>query len=283
MPFKVEPSTPNFLGDSYENARKRFFLLERRFEKNPQLKVEYSKVIEEYLSLNHAVKISFQQLCHIIPHHAVIKESSTTTKLRTVFDASAATSNGWSLNERMHIGPTILQDLWAILIRWRLGKVAMTADIEKMYRQFWIHPEDAKFQQILWRNSPNEPLELYELQTVTFGTAAAPYLAIRALHRIAEENESKHPLLAKTIKECFYVDDYLDAFDSVVEALQMTELVSKTFESCGLNLRKWNSNASEMTTEQTIHVKTASDNSCSALGIQWNTITDQLSFKITLK
>lgn len=172
IPFKMNPNAPNFLGDSFENAKRRFLQLERRFARNPQLKTDYAKGIQEYLDLGHAVQVPMNQLCHVIPHHAVLRESSTTTKLRTVYDASAKTSNGFSLNNRMHIGPTLLEELWAVLIRWRMKKVALTGDMEKMYRQFWVHPEDTKYLQILWRKNPEDPLELLELKTVTFGTAA---------------------------------------------------------------------------------------------------------------
>lgn len=191
LPFNVDSKSNEFLGESMERAKHRFYQLERRFARNPSLKNDYSKCIEEYLTLKHAVEVPIDQWGHVIPHHAVLKESSTTTKLRVVFDASAKTSNGFSLNERMHIGPTILEELWAVLVRWRLGKIALIADIEKMYRQFWVHPHDAKFQQILWRSNPSEELKLLELQTVTFGTAAAPFLAIRGLHFIAENIESE--------------------------------------------------------------------------------------------
>lgn len=67
----------------------------------------------------------------------------------------------------MHVGPKILEELWAVLLRWRLGEYALSSDIEKMYRQFWVHPDDARFQKILWRNELTGELELYELQTVT--------------------------------------------------------------------------------------------------------------------
>lgn len=54
-----------------------------------------------------------------LPHHAVVRETSTTTKQRTVYDASAKSSNGYSLNDRCLIGPTIQPELVDIFIRWR--------------------------------------------------------------------------------------------------------------------------------------------------------------------
>lgn len=282
IPFNTDPGAPDFLGDSFENAKRRFFQLERRFARDPTLKKEYAKGIHEYLTLGHAERVPMKQLCHVIPHHAVIKESSTTTKLRTVYDASAKTTNGYSLNDRMHIGPTILEDLWAVLMRWRCGKIAVIADIEKMYRQFWVHPDDTKLLQILWRDDPNAPLELLELKTVTFGTAAAPYMAIKGLHLIAKALEHNQPELALSLIKCFYVDDYLESFDSIDEALQRIKGLSMALTTYGLNLRKWQSNTAGLTTEHIIDIKTNPlEPSCAALGMQWNTQTDQLSYKVT--
>lgn len=79
-------------------------------------KSEYAKCINEYLELGHMelARESDEALisieggekcykCYYLPHHAVIKSSSTTTKLRVVFNASQKTSNGVSLNELMMI------------------------------------------------------------------------------------------------------------------------------------------------------------------------------------
>lgn len=67
-----------------------------------------------------------------MPHHAVIKESSNTTKVRVVFDASAKTSNGVSLNDTLMVGPTIQGKLFSHLVRFRKYKFVITADIEKI-------------------------------------------------------------------------------------------------------------------------------------------------------
>lgn len=63
------------------------------------------------------------------------------------------------------------------------------------------------------------------MQTVTFGTASAPFQAIRALHQVDNEIEEKLPKIANAIRTQFYVDDPLGSADSVstvrYEFLQM--------------------------------------------------------------
>lgn len=89
------------LGESYNIAEKRLKSLERRLEKEPELKQQYHNFIKEYLQLGHMKEVSSNALqgenVYYIPHHAVIKEDSTTTKLRVVFDASSKTTSGTSL------------------------------------------------------------------------------------------------------------------------------------------------------------------------------------------
>lgn len=191
LPFKISPNSDNFLGGSYNQAKMRLFHLEKRFERDSTLKEKYSAVINEYLTLGHMHEATAEELkdtnnLYITPHHAVIKELSSTTQLRVVFDASAKTTNGMSLNDQLLIGPTVQEDIFSILIRWRIYKYGFTSDIEKMYRQIFVDPEHAKFQRILWRNKPDEQIKQYILDTVTFGTASAPYQATRALIKIAD-------------------------------------------------------------------------------------------------
>ncbi|XP_065080769.1 uncharacterized protein LOC135703448 [Ochlerotatus camptorhynchus] len=103
------------LGDSRRSAEKRFASLEKRFVTNPQLKELYCEFMEEYLSMGHMKKVREEDLsesaCYFLPHHAVLKPDSTTTKLRVVFDASCKTTSGFSLNDGLMVGPVVQDDL----------------------------------------------------------------------------------------------------------------------------------------------------------------------------
>ena len=152
---------------------------------------------------------------YYLPHHAGIKESSATTKLRVVFDASAKTSNGYSLNNNLAVGPTIQDDIFSHLLRLRTHKYVLSADIEKMYRQVLVREEDRKYQQILWKVG-NE-IKTYQLNTVTFSLAPAPYLAIRCLIQLADDEGRNHPIAAETLKKDMYVDNLLTGAETTKE------------------------------------------------------------------
>ena len=124
-----------------------------------------------------------------LPHHAVIKPGSKTTKVRVVFNASKTSHSGLSLNDVLHTGPVLQNDLMLIILKWRLYKYVFNGDIEKMYRQIYVHKEDKDFQRVLFPRTPDSPIEDFKLKTVTFGVNCAPYLAIRTLHQLAEDSK----------------------------------------------------------------------------------------------
>ena len=77
-----------------------------------------------------------------------------------------------------------------------------------MYRQFLVREEDRTYQSILWRD-PNGRLKDYQLNTVTFGLSAAPYLAIRCLKQLAQDEGHLFSKAAEILQRDFYVDEAL--------------------------------------------------------------------------
>lgn len=84
-----------------------------------------------------------------MPHHGVLKDN-TTTKLSVVFDVSAKSSKGISLNDTLHVSPNFQSDLFSILLKFRTYPVAVSADIEKMYGKIIIADDHKSIQRIVW-------------------------------------------------------------------------------------------------------------------------------------
>ncbi|NEV48973.1 DUF1759 domain-containing protein, partial [Wolbachia pipientis] len=153
MPIKE--AKLHLLGESRDTALRRFLSLERKLQKQPTLKDQYVQFMNDYLALGHMERITIEQELartprNYIPHHAVLKSSSLTTKLRVVFDASCKNSTGISLNECLSIGPTLQEDLFSILLRFRTFQYVITADITQMYRQVLIDKSQTPLQTIFW-------------------------------------------------------------------------------------------------------------------------------------
>ena len=66
-----------------------------------------------------------------------------------------------------------------------------------------MHPDDRDLQRILWRPSPDEPIQEYQLNTITYGTSSAPFLATRCLNKLADDNQDKDPDIAQVIHNDF--------------------------------------------------------------------------------
>lgn len=184
------------LGESKDIALRRFYTLERKLNKNPTLRNQYTEFLDEYQRLGHMESVEKHDSSttgYYLPHHSVIKEASSTTKLRVVFDASCKTTTGISLNDALMVGPTLQQDLLDIIFRFRCWQYVVTADIEKMYRQVRVEQSQTRYQRILWRTNPEEEIRAFELKTVTYGTASASFLSIRALQELAHI-EIKFPI-----------------------------------------------------------------------------------------
>lgn len=115
-------------GNSINNATKRLYAMERKFPRIHDFKILYNEFMREYELLGHMTKLDIEQrdsidFAHIfyLPHHAVLNESSSTTKLRVVFDGSCKSENGVSLkslNDHLLVGPMIQEDLFSILVRF---------------------------------------------------------------------------------------------------------------------------------------------------------------------
>ncbi|XP_076384529.1 uncharacterized protein LOC143263451 [Megalopta genalis] len=283
LPFNGRES---MLGESRSRAFNRFLALERKFSRDPALKTEYSTVINEYLALGHLTQVGSdepQSPGFYLPHHAVVKSSSATTKVRVVFDGSSKSSCGLSLNDALMIGPTIQDDMWLLLLRFRMHVYALTGDIEKMYRQFLVRPEDRKYQRILWRNA-NHEVTTYELNTVTFGLSAAPFLAIRCIHQLANDEESQFPAASRTLKRDLYVDDLLTGADTLEEAQTVRNQVINLLAKGGLNIRQWRSNEPRLLTDlsaQQVHPKVFGDaTTVKTLGVVWDATGDIIRFTV---
>lgn len=79
--------------------------------------------------------------CYYMPHHPVVRLDKNTTKLRVVFDASWHATGTKSLNDNLYKG-VVKWDLLDVLLRFRFGQYAVTADIKKAFLQIQVDPED---------------------------------------------------------------------------------------------------------------------------------------------
>lgn len=278
MPFHTSPSV---LGDSFVKAKSRLNNLEKRLKRQPKVKESYVDFLNEYEHLNHLSETCKPEFGYYLPHHPVIREKSETTKLRVVFNASEKTDSGYSLNDIQMVGPVIQDDIISILLRFRQHNYVMTSDIEKMYRQILISDSQRHLQMILWRDNEHEPLRYLKLNTVTYGTASAPYLSTRCLLQLA--NECNDPEVREIIKHDFFMDDLITGHQTEEGLNRICRLITQTLDSGGFKLRKFRSNANQLLVENKLHETqaiTEFKTTTSTLGLTWSPQSDKFQFSV---
>lgn len=178
--------------------------MEIRFAKDIAFCSLYREFMEQYTELNHMMPMptptDSAEVCYL-PHHGVLRKSSAITKLRVVFNGSARVTTGSSLNQYLYCGPNLLPTLANVLLQWCRYRYVLATDIEKMYRQIEVHHLDRDLQRILWRSSPEEDVQEYQLKTVTCGLACAPFLAIRTLRQLAHDEKASY-LFGAAVRLC---------------------------------------------------------------------------------
>ena len=291
LPFKNETKA---LGDSLQQARKRLHSLLFRLERQPDLYKRYAEFIGEFFHLKHMEKVPTSELvkpvenCYYLCHHCVFKESSTTTKLRVVFDGSAKTTTGISLNDRFMVGPKILKDLFSILVRFRLHQVAHSADIAKMYRQVELDKEDKDYHRLLWKDPNSEAIETFRMTRVTNGIASSSFHSIRPLQVLAEETTNNKLRLSLTTD--MYVDDLLTGCEDSKAAEKLQDAIITLLASAGFDIRKWVSSDSKLVSRLAATFRETEDEkiiesedyAIKTLGIRWNPNPDQFGFTVKL-
>lgn len=274
LPFKIHPEQ---LGDSYKMSRSRFDNLERRFERQPHIKKQYVDFIDEYHDLGHLSVVDKPETFNFLPHHAVIRENAEKTKCRVVFDASAKTDSGLSLNDILMVGPKVQDDIMSILLRFRQHKLVFTGDVAKFYRQILVDQSQRYLQMILWRPNRGEQIKFLQLNTVTYGTSSAPFLSTRCLLQLALECQD--PKIREVIEHDFYCDDILTGSDSVEELRYIQESVENVLASACLKLPKIRTNCESLFKEKEGYdsqEKVQINTECIILGMKWNPCSDNL-------
>ncbi|GFT23976.1 integrase catalytic domain-containing protein [Trichonephila clavipes] len=268
MPLKEDPSC---LGESRQTAIQRLNSLWIPLSRDKEYLSLYEKFLQEYEDLGHKreIKADGSGVSFYMPHHGIYRPEKSTTKLRTVFNASSPSTSGKSLNSIQFNGGLVQEDLFSIMVRFRKHKYAFTTDIEKMFRMINIHPEQTCLQRILWKKGIGELIKTYELTTVTYGTVSAPYLATRTLKQLAMDEANNFPLTAPAVLSDCYMDDILSGSESIEEVIESQHQLIEMFKTAGMHLHKWCGNLPEITSNLQEYAFLESDET-KALGIIWN-------------
>lgn len=145
-----------------------------------------------------------------------------------------------------------------------------------------IDPPQRNLQRIFWKDNYNEPVRVYQLNTVTYGTTSAPFLATRTLKQIAIDGRVKFPLAAERLETDFYVDDLVSGVSSVETGKELQGQLIELLGSAGMQLHKWSSNKKcllqDLPNEDREYKFDKDDETIKTLGLIWNPKLDTLEY-----
>ena len=280
-------------------AQQRLESLRRRLERDQKYREHYFAFMQDMINKGHAERVPKNSLGRddgktwYIPHHGIYHPKKP-EKIRVVFDCSA-TYQGESLNKNLLQGPDLTNTLVGVLCRFRRENVAFMCDVEQMFLQFKVCPNQRDFLRFLWWENNDirkEPTE-YRMCVHLFGAVSSPGCANFGLKQIATDNEDEFGSdAADFLRKDFYVDDGLTCLPDDDQAISLIKRSKEMCSKGGVKLHKFLSNSK--TVLESIppedRVKGLVDVDLlkeplpieRALGVQWCVESDCFQFRITL-
>ena len=272
---------PYKLPNNYSTAFARLVSTENRLKKmgDDYMKLyddSWNDMIDRKIAykLNKSEIFNYAGPIHYIAHSEVLKDSSS-TPLRIVFDSSTS-FKGHRLNDYWAKGPSIINDLFGVLLRFREDQIGIAGDISKMYHTVKTDTFDQHVHRVLWRglDSSREP-DQYVLTSLTFRDRPSGSLATLALRYTVNMYKEKYPLVSSMINRDTYVDDVLSSVPSVKEAHKLILNTEEVLSHGGFKIKHWivsgdSSNLSNITLTNSPIEK--------VLGMYWTPESDTFSY-----
>ena len=269
--------------------------LHAKLTKNEKLKEQYTEFMTKLENKEYAERVPLTEINRndgrvwYIPHHGIYHPKKP-EKLRVVFNCPVS-FHGTSLNNQLLQGPDMTNHMYGVLLRWRQENVAMMADIEAMFYQVRVKPDDCDMLRYLWwpdGNLHNEPIE-YRMLVHLFGAVSSPSCANYALKKTAKDNEHKYKReVIDAIQNDFYVDDFVKSVATEEESINLAHDVVQATAEGGFKLTKWISNSRKLLetipeedmAKEVKNLDLKRDNLPveRALGVQWCVETDKIVF-----
>ncbi|XP_057302726.1 uncharacterized protein LOC130636893 [Hydractinia symbiolongicarpus] len=272
--------------DNFQNSRNRLTSVFRRLKAKPELLQQYDDIIKQQKRDGIIEQVTEPPpppgKVHYLPHHYVLKEDKSTTKVRIVYDAS---SNSPSLNDCLEKGPSLLPLRMDILIRFGTYKVAVASDIKQAFLNVAINTPDRDFLRFLWFDDitkENPQLMIYRYTRVIFGMNASQFLLAASIIKHLEKYQSADPDFVLAFLENLYVDDSIGGGDTSDQVFTFYQKAKARLKEAGLILRKWRSNSPTLQAQiSKFEIEDPAPPDEKILGITWDTANDEMEIDLS--
>ncbi|KAK7601984.1 hypothetical protein V9T40_009425 [Parthenolecanium corni] len=264
------------LDDNFGLAFGRLISLYRQLSKDPALLEAYDKIIKEQLEDDIVEPVNLWtetkgKLISYIPHRANIRLGKS-TPIRMVFDASARSSKtARSLNDLLMKGGNWVNEIPAILIRFRRYGIAVTTDIVKAFHQIAIAPKDRDVVRFLWLRDQRRPptkenICVYRFKRMAFGVIASPFLLTATIKHHLREFPNE---FGERIEQDLYADNLITSLPRGTDCAHFYRTTVACFDGMSMKLSQWATDDSEAR-HALMSAELLSGDVQSVLGVAWN-------------
>ena len=283
-----------WLPNNRQTAEARLQSLKRKLKRDENIHRKYREFMENLIQKGYARKMTEEEALRrsqrtwYLPHHGVFHPQKQ-GKIRVVFDV-ASLHDGVSLNNQLLQGPDLTNNLLGILLRFRQYPKALVADIEGMFNQVKVPPEDSDALRLLWwEDSDLEKLSEFQMTTHSFGATDSPSCANFCLKKAAEDHKGRFSDEAVSVVDNdFYIDDFVKSVRTVSKASSLADEVTCLLSEAGFRLTKSMSNSREVLSKipdadrakPTLDLDLENLPVERTLGVQWDVEKDAFLFKV---
>ncbi|GFS54454.1 integrase catalytic domain-containing protein [Trichonephila inaurata madagascariensis] len=249
LPWKPEVQLSS---SNYDTAVQRFNSW-TRIHPNTELKQTYSKQMQDYIDKKQKkvedVLKDTQNEVHLfyLPYHVVKKITNEEIKWRIVFNASSHSPGHPSLSDALKAGPNLLPDILAMLLRFRLSKIAITSDGSQAFLQLILADEDRDATRFLWYKMEYtsdgklciaDEIVTYRFMRLPFGITSSPFLLSASLLKLATMYRQTYPIATKHIENNTYMHDFVMGTSTDTEAVILYREILRLTSHISLPLAK---------------------------------------------
>ncbi|GBM43963.1 hypothetical protein AVEN_197281-1, partial [Araneus ventricosus] len=129
----------------------------------------------------------------------------------------------------------------------------------------------------------NDPVKVYKLCIVTYGTTSAPFLATRTVQQLAKDEGKDFPLASSVLLQDVYMDDVLTGEDNLIKAKDMQQQLISLFDRGGMALHKWSANNQSLLCDEMKESDYSFSKETKTLGILWKPQPDCFGFNLIIE
>ena len=272
------------IADNYKVAEARLKSLVSSFKTDETL-LKYDQIIQKQLSDGIIEEADCSQkylqqnsvVTHYLPHHMI--QNKETKKIRIVYEGcSKSHKSKKSLNDCLYRGKNMVNDLCGTLLRFRMNKVGLIADIEKAYLQLELKPEERDVTRFLWLKNINVPvsssnIQEYRFCRVIWGIICSAFLLACTIYVHLMGYKSK---VAQDLLNSIYVDNLVSGEENTTKAITYYQQTKKIFNAASMNMCKWLSNDKDVMKAIAMEDR-GNEGKEKTLGMMWDSYLDELT------